>query len=131
VDDNPNSTADYAQISGIIGGTGASALTKTGVGKLLLTGANTYTGVTTILGGGTAIDLNKTGTGTAILSAANTYRGSTAISAGTLKVANTTGSATGSGAVTVNSGATLAGSGSIGGMRESLTRRFGVRFTSM
>jgi autotransporter-associated beta strand protein len=49
------------------------------------------------------------------LSSDNTYGGPTAIYAGTLNVANTTGSATGSGALTVNSGATLTGSGSIAG----------------
>ena len=62
VDDNPSTTADYAQISGVIGGTGSSALTKTGVGKLVLTGANTYTGVTTISGGALQADIGTSGT---------------------------------------------------------------------
>ena len=48
--DNPNSTADYAVISGSISGTSVG-ITKTGNGLLSLTGANTYTGTTTISGG--------------------------------------------------------------------------------
>ena len=41
VDDNPNSTADYAALSGVISGTGS--IIKTGAGELALTGsANTY-----------------------------------------------------------------------------------------
>jgi fibronectin-binding autotransporter adhesin len=43
VDDNPNSTADFASISGVISnGSGTSRLTKTGSGRLVLTGANSY-----------------------------------------------------------------------------------------
>lgn len=38
-------------ISGIISGTGATAITKTGTGTLILSGANTYTGTTTITAG--------------------------------------------------------------------------------
>ena len=49
VDDNPNSTADNAVISGQITGTGG--IVKTGNGLLKLTGANDYTGSTTIAGG--------------------------------------------------------------------------------
>jgi autotransporter-associated beta strand protein len=59
--------------------------------------------------------LTKTGGGLLELAAANTYQGPTIIGAGTLKITNTTGSATGSGPVTVNPGAALSGSGSIGG----------------
>src|SRR5262249_49992053 len=58
--------------------------------------------------------LSKTGKGTFTLSGANTYTGGTAVGGGTLLVTNQTGSATGTGAVQVNSG-TLGGTGSIGG----------------
>jgi autotransporter-associated beta strand protein len=58
--------------------------------------------------------LSKTGKGTFTLSGANTYTGGTAVSGGTLLVKNQTGSATGTGAVQVNSG-TLCGIGSISG----------------
>ncbi len=59
--------------------------------------------------------LTKIGTGTLTLSGANTYAGPTTIVTGALEVSNTAGSATGRGAVTVDSGATLTGSGIIGG----------------
>ena len=49
------------------------------------------------------------------LTAANTYSDGTTVSGGTLLVNNTTGSATGSGAVSVGSGAALGGSGIISG----------------
>ena len=56
----------------------------------------------------------KVGTGALTLSGANTYVRPTSVNAGTLVVSNRTGSATGSGAVTV-SGGTLGGSGIISG----------------
>jgi autotransporter-associated beta strand protein len=59
--------------------------------------------------------LTKGGAGTLILNGANTYAGGTAVNEGALTVNNTTGSATGTGALTVASGATLNGSGIIGG----------------
>ena len=62
VDDNLNSTADYAQMSGVVSGTGTSSLTKTGAGKLYLSGANTYTGTTTISGGALQAAIGTSGT---------------------------------------------------------------------
>jgi autotransporter-associated beta strand protein len=69
-------------------------------GQILADGANTVT---------------KVGTGNWTLTGANTYNGGTIVNGGTLTVNNTSGSGTGSGAVTVNTGATLAGTGIISG----------------
>lgn len=55
------------------------------------------------------------GGGTVQLSGSSTYSGGTTVSAGTLLANNTTGSGTGSGAVTVQSAATLGGNGTISG----------------
>lgn len=51
--------------------------------------------------------------GTVVLSGASTYTGNTLISGGNLVANNATGSATGTGQVTVNAGATLSGTGKI------------------
>jgi autotransporter-associated beta strand protein len=60
--------------------------------------------------------ITKTGAGTLDLTyGGNNYRGGTRVSAGTLLVSNLSGSATGTGAVTVEAGGTLGGSGTIGG----------------
>ncbi len=68
--------------------------------------------------GGAAISgtdsLTKSGAGILTLAAPNAYTGGTIVNAGTLRVTNSTGSATGPNAVTINGGE-LAGSGSIGG----------------
>ncbi|MDA3818088.1 MAG: autotransporter-associated beta strand repeat-containing protein [Prolixibacteraceae bacterium] len=63
----------------------------------------------------TAGSLTKTGTGTFTLTNNNTYTGTTTIKNGTLEVSNQTGSATGSGDVSVTSSAYLSGEGIIGG----------------
>ena len=54
------------------------------------------------------------GTGTLTLSGDNTYTGGTSVTGDVLKVVNTTGSATGTGLVSVDVG-TLSGNGIIGG----------------
>ncbi len=60
--------------------------------------------------------LVKTGAGTLELAASNSYSAGTTVSAGTLLLTNgTSGSATGTGAVTVAAGATLAGQGTASG----------------
>lgn len=66
--------------------------------------------------GGTGRSVEKTGAGSLVLTAGNTYDGGTSVAAGTLFVNNTAGSGVGSGGLDVASGATLAGSGFIGGV---------------
>jgi autotransporter-associated beta strand protein len=59
--------------------------------------------------------VRKTGSGTWTLTGANTYTGSTIVNDGRLMINNTTGSGTGTGQVIVGVGATLGGTGTIGG----------------
>jgi autotransporter-associated beta strand protein len=61
-----------------------------------------------------AATLLKDGDGTMNLTNANSYSGGTAIYAGTLRVNNTSGSATGTGNVLVAADGTLAGAGTVG-----------------
>jgi len=58
VEDNPGYTTDYAILSGAISGDAGCSLTKTGPGKLHLTGSqgNTYSGTTTLTGGDVELD---------------------------------------------------------------------------
>lgn len=78
------------------------------------TAANDVTLASTIGGNGT-ISVTKAGSGTLTLGGANAYTGNTAINAGGLRVINSTGSATGSGNVTMASGTVLSGTGTISG----------------
>lgn len=64
---------------------------------------------------GGARSLLKYGSGELELTGANTYTGGTTIAEGTLRINNSTGSAFGTGAVTIEMGATLAGAGSFTG----------------
>jgi autotransporter-associated beta strand protein len=74
--------------------------------------ANRWTNAGTLSGSGS---LTKIGSGTlTIAGTGSTYRGSTALNVGTLQVAS--GSSLGSGTVTVASGSTLSGSGTVGGV---------------
>ena len=57
----------------------------------------------------------KAGSGVLTLAGANTYRGGTTVEAGTLQVINSSGSGTGTSTVTVKTGATLGGTGSVAG----------------
>jgi autotransporter-associated beta strand protein len=65
--------------------------------------------------GGGAVGVTKLGANTLILTGDNTYTGATNVDAGILEVNNTTGSGTGTGTVSVATGATLTGFGSIQG----------------
>lgn len=166
--------SDALALANVISGTGT--ITKTGTGTVTFGAANTYTGTTTVTGGlisistaaslgatpsllldgggiqwtapadistlpitfgagGVTFDaaaatsvvlaspvgnsgagsLTKTGAGTISLGAANLYSGGTTISGGTLLATNLTGSATGSGAVSVQSGGGIGGTGTISG----------------
>lgn len=67
------------------------------------------------LGANTSGGMTFTGTGTTTLPTANTYTGTTNLSAGKLLLTNTTGSATGTGAVNVATGTTLGGTGTAAG----------------
>ncbi|HUD52114.1 autotransporter domain-containing protein, partial [Parvibaculum sp.] len=74
---------------------------------------NTDTISGTISDGTTPGDVVKAGDGTLILSAINSYTGATTVDAGTL---NVTGSIASSSLTTVNSGATLLGTGAVGNL---------------
>jgi autotransporter-associated beta strand protein len=74
--------------------------------------STTFSGI--IQGSSGSGSLAKTGKGKFTLSNANAYGGGTTVVKGTLLVTNRTGSATGTGAVTVNAG-TLGGRGKISG----------------
>lgn len=65
--------------------------------------------------GGNINNVVKAGQGTVTLKTANTYTGGTTISAGTLNIINSSGSATGTGSITVDASAILSGTGQISG----------------
>ncbi len=105
-----NSSATLATLS--IQGAANNTFASTLGGNLLANHADSNSG--TISGSNLALVLATTDTGTLTLSGNNAYSGGTFIKGGTLVVANTTGSALGTGNVTVGSGGTLVGAGSTG-----------------
>jgi len=68
------------------------------------------------IGNGGSGGLRTVGTGTINLTAANTFSGTSSLDGGVLTVNNATGSALGTGAATVNSGARLSGTGAVSGL---------------
>ena len=96
---------------------GARVINSSGTASTLTitnTSAATFSGLIGITGKAN-LSLVKQGLGALTLSGTNAYSGGTTVSGGSLLVNNTAFSGTGSGSVTVNSGATLAGSGIIQG----------------
>ncbi len=98
---------------------GSDALTLTGNLTLarsreLTIAASAHVTVSGIISGA-GRSLNKFGTGTLVLTGANTYTGGTYLDAGTTRINNSTGSAFGTGAVTVGADATLTGAGVFSG----------------
>lgn len=101
---------------------GSSDLELSGPIALSLTSptiTNNNTGATilsgTISDGGANLGITLQGSGNLTVSGNNTYGGPTTVNGGTLVVDNSAGSGTGTGNVTVNSGAALKGSGTISG----------------
>jgi len=72
VDDNTATSNDFAVINGILSGTGASGLNKTGVGRLVLNATNTYNGATTVSSGTLLVNgsLNSSSNGVVVSSGA-------------------------------------------------------------
>lgn len=99
------------------GGTPVAAGALSGASDSKISGAAWTIGArntnTTFAGNIAGQSITKVGTGTWTLTGSNYYTGATTISAGTLMVNGDSGAATGT--VTVASGATLAGIGTIGG----------------
>ena len=79
------------------------------------TGSSAFAGLVRDGSAGT-VAITKSGAGTLNLSGANTYSGGTTLSGGTLRANNASGSATGSGSVSIASGGTLDGAGFISGL---------------
>jgi fibronectin-binding autotransporter adhesin len=77
--------------------------------------STTLTVASAIAGATPNTALTKTGVGTLVLTGSNTYAGGTTVSTGTLLANNTGGSATGTGNVSVQDGATFGGTGAISG----------------
>ncbi len=97
---------------------GISLLTQniTNMGWVVNSGSGSgSTLITAVIGSNVTRVIQSSATSWLVLSGANTYGGVTAIDNGTLQASNATGSATGTGAVNVNNGGTLAGDGTISG----------------
>jgi autotransporter-associated beta strand protein len=100
--------------AGLSGATTANASTTT----FVIGGINTNSIFNGVISDGGAANtaLVFNGPGSLTLTAGNAFTGGATVNASTLIINNTTGSGTGSGVVTISSGATLAGAGRIGGI---------------
>lgn len=109
-----NGVVNLGDGTGTVGTLNASEMTGGTFGTSKVNFNHTQTNYTfnPTLTGKLAVEVKK---GTTTLGNANTYTGGTTVSGGTLLADNSTGSATGTGAVQVNSGGTLGGSGFITG----------------
>lgn len=101
----------------IIGGSATTSALTLNIPNVPAGNNDIYSG---LLGNGVAgasnannLSLTKSGAGILTLTNANTYTGGTEVMAGRLVASNASGSATGSGALKVDSGATLSGTGTI------------------
>ncbi|WP_208300231.1 autotransporter-associated beta strand repeat-containing protein [Prosthecobacter fusiformis] len=106
---NLTATGTNSITTGSSGAVEAELHLGTGTRTFQITSGTTTIGVKAM--GAAAIE--KTGNGTLVMNTASTYSGGTTISAGTLRILNTTGSATGSGAFILASPAILTGNGRI------------------
>ena len=97
------SGSDVTIGSGLVLGVGGGVIDTNGNNVAFANGARGSGGLT------------KAGAGTLTLNAASTYSGNTIVNGGTLRIASPIGSATGLGNITVNSGASLAGVGTLAG----------------
>jgi fibronectin-binding autotransporter adhesin len=107
-------------IAGFSGSAAAGREIAVATGTVLTSRARVSLTYSALLSGGGAlvIDGRDSASGTSYtqsLNGANTYTGGTTVQSGILRVANTTGSATGTGAVTVKNTGMLRGSGTIAG----------------
>jgi autotransporter-associated beta strand protein len=94
------------QLSGAVTLAGFNALNVTGSGQVEFSGS---------IGESAPSILIKQGGGELALTGANTFTGGTFVQAGTVRINNVSGSAFGTGAVTIGTGATLTGAGSFSG----------------
>ncbi len=110
---NTGGAFNLMRTQSINGLSGGGAVTTQGGYTVTLGNGNADGNFSGSISGGSIIA--KTGAGTQIFRGANLYTGGTQVNAGVLLVNNTTGSGTGTGAVAVNNGGTLGGTGFIGG----------------
>ncbi|MBI5689228.1 MAG: autotransporter-associated beta strand repeat-containing protein [Verrucomicrobia bacterium] len=108
---NPLSLQGNFDISNSPALTLSGAATLTGSRTLTVGTGSTALFTGTIGQSGGTFGLTKLGSGTLALVGANTYGGNTVISAGTVNLFNASGSAFGTGSVSVAAGATLSGTG--------------------
>ena len=113
-------TATAVSLGGLTGGSGTQLVGNNNNADSVtytIGGANANTEFDGVIKDGTAgtVALVKTGAGNFTLTNSNTFSSGTTVNGGTLFVNNTSGSGTGSGAVEVAGGGTLAGNGIISG----------------